>query len=217
MLCSGVIISHSRQRQESPGEQITVLLGHYEAIFRGGIFFCKTACFSLNRPVAATPFRAYSPRGGITRRHVDMEIVLRNKFSSLGMFLGGIALILSIVQFSFGPFSPKPPALEVIVAEKVSAVKQGVIAGLKGERPAARTEKTTVDIDSIILNAGIILAVVALGLSFIGGMCKESRWGISGALLFSGLTLTFHAVLLAFGLIVAVLLLLFILSLVTGG
>ena len=58
---------------------------------------------------------------------------------------------------------------------------------------------------------------MALGLSFIGGMCKESRWGISGALLFSGLTLTFHAVLLAFGLIVAVLLLLFILSLVTGG
>ncbi|HID3219802.1 TPA: hypothetical protein ACXGFD_000809 [Enterobacter cloacae] len=106
-----------------------------------------------------------------------MEIVLRNKFSSLGMLLGGIALILSIVQFSFGPFSPKPPALEVMVAEKVSAVKQGIIAGLKGERPAARTEKTTVDIDRILLNAGIILAVVALGLSFIGGMCKESRWG----------------------------------------
>ncbi|ELE9013271.1 hypothetical protein RM345_002235 [Enterobacter cloacae] len=146
-----------------------------------------------------------------------MEIVLRNKFSSLGMLLGGIALILSIVQFSFGPFSPKPPALEVMVAEKVSAVKQGIIAGLKGERPAARTEKTTVDIDRILLNAGSILAVVALGLSFIGGMCKESRWGICGALLFSGLTLTFHAVLLAFGLIVAVLLLLFILSLVTGG
>ncbi|MCK7163863.1 hypothetical protein [Enterobacter cloacae] len=146
-----------------------------------------------------------------------MEIVLRNKFSSLGMLLGGIALILSIVQFSFGPFSPKPPALEVMVAEKVSAVKQGIIAGLKGERPAARTEKKTVDIDRILLNAGIILAVVALGLSFIGGMCKESRWGISGALLFSGLTLTFHAVLLAFGLIVAVLLLLFILSLITGG
>ncbi|STQ11723.1 Inner membrane protein yidI [Enterobacter cloacae] len=90
-----------------------------------------------------------------------MEIVLRNKFSSLGMLLGGIALILSMPEL----FS---------------------LLWLWGFRSSE-------------------------------GCARESRWGISGALLFSGLTLTFHAVLLAFGLIVAVLLLLFILSLVTGG
>ena len=105
-----------------------------------------------------------------------MEILLRNKFSSVGMLLGVIALLLSLVQFTFGPFSTKSTALEIVVAEKVSAVKKGIIAGIKGEQP-----------------------------------------GVSGALFFSGATLAFHAALLAFGLIVAVLLLLLVISVVSGS
>ena len=42
-----------------------------------------------------------------------MEILLRNKFSSVGMLLGVIALLLSLVQFTFGPFSTKSTTLEI--------------------------------------------------------------------------------------------------------
>ncbi|WP_063153643.1 hypothetical protein, partial [Enterobacter hormaechei] len=115
-----------------------------------------------------------------------MEILLRNKFSSVGMLLGVIALLVSLVQFTFGPFSTKSTALEIVVAEKVSAVKKGIIAGIKGEQPTVEAKKKTVDIDIILINSGVILSVVALGLAFTGGMRKENRWGVSGALFFSG-------------------------------
>jgi hypothetical protein len=146
-----------------------------------------------------------------------MEILLRNKFSSVGMLLGVIALLLSLVQFTFGPFSTKSTTLEIVVAEKVSAVKKGIIAGIKGEQPVVEAKKKAFDIDSILINSGIILSVVALGLAFTAGMRKENRWGGSGALFFSGATLAFHAALLAFGLIVAVLLLLLVISVVSGS
>ena len=101
--------------------------------------------------------------------------------------------------------------------EKVSAVKKGIIAVIKGEQPAVEAKKKAFDIDSILINSGIILSVVALGLAFTAGMLKENRWGVSGALFFSGATLAFHAALLAFGLIVAVLLLLLVISVVSGS
>lgn len=64
-----------------------------------------------------------------------MDIIAQNKCSSLGMLFGAIALILGIFHFSFGPFSAPPFGLESVVAEKVSAVKKGILAGLKGEQP----------------------------------------------------------------------------------
>ena len=59
--------------------------------------------------------------------------------------------------------------------------------------------------------------MVALGLAFIGGMRKENRWGIAGALAFGGGTLMFHAVLFGIGVVCAILLLFLIVSLINGG
>ena len=145
-----------------------------------------------------------------------MEILSQNKFSSLGMLLGTIALIVGIVHFSLGPFSSPPPTLETVVAEQVAAVKKGIIAGLTG-KSAAVEEKKSVDIDNLLHNGGIFLAVVALGLAFIGGMRKENRWGIAGALAFGGGTLMFHAVLFGIGVVCAILLLFLMVSLINGG
>ncbi len=145
-----------------------------------------------------------------------MEILSQNKFSSLGMLLGAIALIIGIVHFSFGPFSSPPPRLERMVAEQVAAVKKGIIAGLTGKSTDVE-ENNTVDIDNLLHNGGIVLAVVALGLAFIGGMRKENRWGIAGALAFGGGTLMFHAVLFGIGVVCAILLLFLIVSLINGG
>ena len=146
-----------------------------------------------------------------------MEILIRNKFSSVGMLLGIIALLLSVVQFTLGPFSTKSTALEVVVAEKVTAVKKGIMAGLKGEQPTVETKKKPVDIDRLLIASGILLSVMALGLAFISGLRKENKWTVSGALFFSGATIAFHAALLAFGLIVAVLVLMLVVSIVSGS
>lgn len=145
-----------------------------------------------------------------------MEILSQNKFSSLGMLLGALALILGIVHFSLGPFSPKP-SLQTVVAGQVSAVKKGLIAGITGKQATAETDKKTVDIDKLVRNTGIITAIIALGLAFVGGMRKENRWGITGALVFGGGTLMFHAVLFGIGVICTILFLLLIVSVLNGN
>ncbi|GJL39272.1 TPA: hypothetical protein ACJIWU_002624 [Enterobacter chengduensis] len=146
-----------------------------------------------------------------------MEILIRNKFSSVGMLLGVIALLLSLVQFTLGPFSSKSTVLEVVVAEKVSAVKKGILAGIKGEQPIVETKKEPVYIDRLLIASGIMLSVMALGLAFISGLRKENKWTVSGALFFSGATIAFHAALLAFGLVAAILLLMLVVSIISGS
>ncbi|WP_347116364.1 hypothetical protein AAHB66_11545 [Leclercia sp. S52] len=145
-----------------------------------------------------------------------MEILSQNKFSSLGMLLGAIALVLGMVHFSFGPFSSPPPSLEMVVAEQVAAVKKGIIAGITGKTPAT-AENRTLDVDRLIHNGGIVLAIAGLGLAFIGGMRKENRWGIRGAMTFAGETLIFHTVLFGIGVVCAILVLMVILSIVSGA
>ena len=126
-------------------------------------------------------------------------MVSQNKFSSLGMILGVIALIIGLVHFSMGPFFSPPPTLENVIAEKVSAV-----------------HKKSIDIDQAVDTAGIAMAIAALLCAFIGGMRKESRWGICGALCFGGGTLAFHALLFGIGIVLGILLLLAIIAFLTG-
>ena len=104
-----------------------------------------------------------------------MEILIRNKFSSVGMLLGVIALLLSLAQFTLGPFSSKSTALEVVVAEKVSAVKKGIMAGLKGEQPIVETKKKPVDIDRLLIASGIVLSVVSLDLLSLVACVKRTN------------------------------------------
>lgn len=146
-----------------------------------------------------------------------MDIISQNKCSSLGMLFGAIALILGIFHFSFGPFSAPPPTLESVVAEQVSAVKNGIIAGLRGEKTSVAEEESAVDIDKILDNGGIALAVIALICAFIGGMRKENGWSICGALIFGGGTLAFHALLFGIGLVCGIILLILIFSILTGN
>lgn len=146
-----------------------------------------------------------------------MEIISQNKCSSLGMFFGAIALILGIFHFHYGPFSAPPLMLESAVAEKVSAIKNGIIAGMKDEKPPAAAKKNAINIDNLLKKGGIKLAVIALGCAFIGGMRKENSWGITGAILFGGGTLAFHALLFGFGVICSLLLLILVFYCLTNG
>ncbi|EGJ94281.1 putative membrane protein [Shigella flexneri 2930-71] len=61
------------------------------------------------------------------------------------------------------------------------------------------------DIDKILDQSGIALAIAALLCAFIGGMRKENRWGIRGALVFG------------IGIVCSILLIFLIFSFLTGG
>ncbi len=111
-----------------------------------------------------------------------MGIIAQNKISSLGMLFGAIALMMGIIHFSFGPFSAPPPTFESIVADKTAEIKRGLLAGIKGEKITTVEKKEDVDVDKILNQSGIALAIAALLCAFIGGMRKENRWGIRGAL-----------------------------------
>ncbi|WP_436857226.1 hypothetical protein [Citrobacter tructae] len=65
------------------------------------------------------------------------------------MLFGVIALIITLFHFTFGPFNPPQHTLESVAAEHVSAVKKGIIAGLKGEAPAVFGEKNTINSDKL--------------------------------------------------------------------
>ncbi|MDO6406471.1 hypothetical protein [Pantoea phytobeneficialis] len=145
-----------------------------------------------------------------------MNTLSQSKWSSAGMILGAVALMLSVFHFTVGPFTSPTQTLEHIVAHKVSAVKTGIIAGLRGEVPPVTDRRSTPDIDALLDNAGIGMAIIALLCAFIGGIRKESAWSVSGAMLFGGSTLAFYAFLLYVGLICTVLLIFLVVSWFAG-
>ncbi|ENM8082318.1 protein YidI [Escherichia coli] len=142
-----------------------------------------------------------------------MGIIAQNKISSLGMLFGAIALMMGIIHFSFGPFSAPPPTLESIVADKTAEIKRGLLAGIKGEKITTVEKKEDVDVDKILDQSGIALAIAALLCAFVGGMRK----GIRGALVFGGGTLAFHTLLFGIGIVCSILLIFLIFSFLTGG
>ena len=147
----------------------------------------------------------------------DMDTFRQNKISSAGMILGAIAFILGIIHFSLGPFSPSRGSVESVVAREVAAVKRGIIAGLKGDEAPVPVRRERPDMDKLLDNVGRGMAVIALGCAFVGGMRKENRWGVSGALFFGGATLAFHVLVFSIGLVCGIILLLLILQWLTGG
>ena len=96
-------------------------------------------------------------------------------------------------------------------------MKRGIIAGLKGDEAPVPVRRERPDMDKLLDNVGRGLAVIALGCAFVGGMRKENRWGVSGALFFGGATLAFHVLVFSIGLVCGIILLLLILQWLTGG
>ena len=95
--------------------------------------------------------------------------------------------------------------------------KRQLLAGIKGEKITTVEKKEDVDVDKILDQSGIALAIAALLCAFVGGMRKENRWGIHGALVFGGGTLAFHTLLFGIGIVCGLLLMFLIFSFLTGG
>ena len=78
------------------------------------------------------------------------------KLGYIGVAVGAIALILALVHFWAGPFSPQP-TLETVIADKVSSIRESTINALKGEEYRETiTKKWNAD-------SGIELSVAIMG------------------------------------------------------
>ena len=88
------------------------------------------------------------------------------KLGYIGVAVGASALILALVHFWAGPFSPQP-TLETVIADKVSSIRESTINALKGEEYRETiTKKWNADSDielSIAIMGGlaIILGLIA--------------------------------------------------------
>lgn len=124
----------------------------------------------------------------------------RPTFGAIGMTFGAIALLLAMIHFWGGPFSPRP-SLEQTVAETAAAIKEATLATLKGEE-APPPKRTRVDLDRVAHLTTAVLGGLAIILGLVGFVRRESlRAAGSAAVLGTG-AIAFQFAVLALGVIV---------------
>lgn len=126
----------------------------------------------------------------------------RPTFGFIGIGLGSIALMLALVHFWAGPFSPQPK-VEQTVAEKAVAIRDATIAALKGESaPSPQTAAPGYDLDRIASIVTAVLGGLALILAVVGIALKEPMRVAGGAAFLGAGAIAFQFAVVAIGLIV---------------
>lgn len=122
-------------------------------------------------------------------------------WSRWGMSLGSIALMLALVHFWGGPFSPQP-TLEQTVGEKVTAIREAAIDALKGQTNKAEPKQTSYDLDQIASITTAVLGGLAIILGAVGYVKHEpTRTAVSAGLL-GGIAIGFQFAVVAVGMII---------------
>ena len=134
-----------------------------------------------------------------------------SNISFTGIAVGALALILAMVHFWAGPFSPQP-TLEQTVAEKAVSIKEATLAALKGEEPAPPVKREGMDADQIVSLATALLGGLAIILGVIGFTKKEPLRVAGGAAVLGGGAIAFQFAVLALGAIVLAILIAAVLS-----
>ncbi len=127
-------------------------------------------------------------------------------FGFIGIGVGAVALMLALVHFWGGPFSPQPP-LEQTVAEKAVSMRDATIAALKGESvPVKEKAATRYDLDRVARIATALLGGLAVILAVIGIALKEPVRVAGGAAALGVGAIAFQFAVLALGVLVLVIL-----------
>lgn len=134
-----------------------------------------------------------------------------SKFSFIGIAVGAVALLLAIVHFWAGPFSPQP-TLEQTVAEKAVSIKEATIVALKGEDPAVPVKRSSMDMDHIASLATAVLGGLAVILGVVGYATKEPLRVAGGAAVLGSCAIAFQFAVLALGAIILAVLIAAVLS-----
>lgn len=107
-----------------------------------------------------------------------------SKISFTGIAIGAVALLLAVVHFWAGPFSPQP-TLEQTVAEKAVAIKEATLAALKGEEPVVPVQEKGMGADQIVSLATAVFGGLAIVLGVLGFAKKEPLRVAGGAAVLS--------------------------------
>ena len=127
-----------------------------------------------------------------------------SKFGFIGIAIGAAALLLALVHFWAGPFSPQP-TLEQTVAEKAVSIKEATIAALKGEEPV-KVKRKGMDADEILRLVTAILGGLAIIIGVFGYAKKEPLRVAGGAAVLGSVAIAFQFAAVALGAIVVAIL-----------
>jgi len=100
--------------------------------------------------------------------HLRKRKVQNSKYGFIGIGIGTIALLLALVHFWAGPFSPQP-TIETVVAQKAASIRSAALDALKGKEPVNETfiskwdsDKITQVVTAILGGLAFIFAVLSL-------------------------------------------------------
>lgn len=113
-------------------------------------------------------------------------------FSFFGIGFGAVALLLAVIHFWAGPFTPKP-TFEKTIASKVVSIKDAALAKLKGEEPPIAIQQTpSFDIDKVVNLAIPVLGALALILAVVAFATNEPPKAAIGAAILGAGSIAFQ-------------------------
>jgi len=140
----------------------------------------------------------------------------KSKLGLFGILFGSIALMLALVSFWSGPFSPKP-TLETTVVEKATSLRQKAIDVLKGKEVKKTYIQPSWDIDKTIETAIPVISVFAILFGLFSFIKKESTRVAGGAAALGISAIVFQFVAMYAMALLVVLLIVAVLGALGGG
>lgn len=138
------------------------------------------------------------------------------KFSFIGIGLGAFALLLALLHFYAGPFSPQP-SIEDYVADRAVDIRNATIAALKGEEREKKSAVASLDLDDGIEIVTALLGGLAVIFGVFGYAKKEPIQAAGGAAALGGGAIAFQFLTIALGVIVVAILIAAVLSQIGFG
>ena len=119
----------------------------------------------------------------------------------IGIGIGAVALLLALVHFYAGPFSPQP-MLEDTIAEKAVAIRDATVAALKGEEREKVLVSANYNLDRVLQIAISVLGGLAVVFSVLGFAKKEPGRAAIGAFVLGSFAIGFQFLGVALGAII---------------
>lgn len=141
---------------------------------------------------------------------------MKYKFGDCGIVFGGLALMLALVHFWGGPFSPQP-TMETVVAEKAASLRQAAIDAFNGKSVVETTYKKKIDADSIINIVTAVLGGIALILGVVSFAQDEPIRVAGGAAILGVSAIAFQFIAMVVMIMLAILLIGVVLSSIGVG
>ncbi|AOR64424.1 hypothetical protein [Pectobacterium wasabiae] len=107
----------------------------------------------------------------------------KSKFSTIGMVLGALALLISVTYFWTGPSKPEV-SIEERVAEKIVSIRDTTLDRLMGKAPQTQRPEPSFNEQRLVIAATSALGCLAIIFAVFGFTRRESaRSCISSAML----------------------------------